>query len=133
MLPALQENANPAQLQWPSSTAALHRRLHCSHLVLCNPAQLHGPNLQPFDYNDRAAMLHALDDAVAAIHLTNIELLAVDELLPASGPASESLASLLSGGGYGAGPAAQALPPALLPSSSVTTSQTSGRPTRSMR
>jgi hypothetical protein len=80
-------------------------------------AQLHGGNIQPFDFADRAALLHGLDDAIAAIRLENIELLAVEEILPASGPSSESLTSLLNDGN-GAGPppkGAPAAPPPTLP------------------
>ena len=84
-------------------------------------AQLHGGNIQPFDFADRAALLHGLDDSIAAIRLENIELLAVEEILPASGPSSESLTSLLNDGSSAGmspkgGPAAPLpLPPALPP------------------
>ena len=70
--------------------------------------QVDGDSIQPFGYQLRADFLHSLDDAVSAISLQNIELLAVEEFLPASGPSAESLSSLMggssAGGGYAATP-----------------------------
>lgn len=61
--------------------------------------QVDGDSIQPFGYQLRADFLHSLDDAVSAITLQNIELLAVEEFLPASGPSAESLTSLLGASG----------------------------------
>lgn len=56
--------------------------------------QMHGVNIQPFGYQDRLDFLVSLDDAIDDINLDNIELLAVEEFLPASGPSAESLMNL---------------------------------------
>lgn len=56
--------------------------------------EVHGSNIQPFGYQDRVDFMVALDDAIIDIDLSNIELLAVEEFLPASGPSAESLVNL---------------------------------------
>ena len=56
--------------------------------------EVHGSDIQPFGYDDRVDFLVALDDAIVHINLSNIELLAVEEFLPAAGPAAESLLNL---------------------------------------
>ncbi len=55
---------------------------------------MHGSDIQPFGYDDRVDFLVALDDSIVHINLSNIELLAVEEFLPAAGPAAESLLNL---------------------------------------
>jgi hypothetical protein len=55
---------------------------------------VHGANIQPFGYQDRVDFLVSLDAAIDTINLDNIELLAVEEFLPASGPSAESLMNL---------------------------------------
>ncbi|CAL8469015.1 g8556 [Coccomyxa elongata] len=56
--------------------------------------EVHGVDIQPFGYQDRLDFLVSLDDAIDDITLDNIELLAVEEFLPASGPSAESLMNL---------------------------------------
>ncbi|CAL5230064.1 g13517 [Coccomyxa viridis] len=56
--------------------------------------EVHGSDIQPFGYDDRVDFLVALDDSIVHINLSNIELLAVEEFLPAAGPAAESLLNL---------------------------------------
>ena len=56
--------------------------------------EVHGSDIQPFGYDDRVDFLVALDNAIVHINLSNIELLAVEEFLPAAGPAAESLLNL---------------------------------------
>lgn len=94
------------------STGSMYDRLPArGYNATCTHAQLHGGDIQPFNYEDRAALLHGMDDAIAAIRLENIELLAVEEILPASGPSSESLTSLLNDGS-GGGPSSKGVPAA---------------------
>ena len=56
--------------------------------------EVHGSDIQPFDYDDRVDLLVAMDNAIVHINLSNIELLAVEEFLPAAGPSAESLLNL---------------------------------------
>ncbi len=56
--------------------------------------QVHGVDIQPFGYQDRLDFIVSLDNAIDDINLDNIELLAVEEFLPASGPSAESLMNL---------------------------------------
>lgn len=56
--------------------------------------EVHGQDIQPFGFNDRVDFLVAMDDAIVHINLSNIELLAVEEFLPAAGPSAESLLNL---------------------------------------
>ena len=56
--------------------------------------EVHGQGIQPFGYEDRVDFLVAMDDAIVHINLSNIELLAVEEFLPAAGPSAESLLNL---------------------------------------
>lgn len=65
-----------------------------SELLLVHGRQVHGANIQPFGYQDRVDFLVSLDAAIDTINLDNIELLAVEEFLPASGPSAESLMNL---------------------------------------
>ncbi|BDA45207.1 probable serine/threonine-protein kinase SIS8 at C-terminar half [Coccomyxa sp. Obi] len=56
--------------------------------------EVHGVDIQPFGYQDRLDFLVSMDEAIDDITLDNIELLAVEEFLPASGPSAESLMNL---------------------------------------
>ena len=69
---------------WPADEAA----------YLLVVMEVHGQGIQPFGYEDRVDFLVAMDDAIVHINLSNIELLAVEEFLPAAGPAAESLLNL---------------------------------------
>ena len=76
--------------------------------------EVRGADLQPFGYNDRVDFLVAMDDAIVHINLSNIELLAVEEFLPAAGPSAESLLNLYGTNGMLSKPTsktAQAPPP----------------------
>lgn len=79
--------------------------------------QVHGANIQPFGYQDRADFLVSLDQAIDDITLDNIELLAVEEFLPASGPSAESLMNLFGSNAVYKSPKAAGSPPPAPPPS----------------
>ena len=90
--------------------------------------EVHGSDIQPFGYEDRVDFLVALDDAIVHINLSNIELLAVEEFLPAAGPAAESLLNLYGANGVIGKPTPKPQAEAEAPSGNVATQTLSGNP-----